>query len=128
MRGHLLLAKAFERLGQWEDCEEQVLAAMGDAPNDFALNLAYAALLLRRGHDANLLSEANDWLTRAELLASKAPSSQRTRQQIIDLTLTRSIYFALTDEVDAARQWANAVISQDKENKTAREILSAMDY
>ncbi len=128
MRGHLLLAKAFERLGQWDDCEEHVLAALGDAPNDFALNLSYAALLLRRGQDASVLSDANDWLTRAELLATKTPNDQRSRQQIIDLTLTRSIYFALTDEVDAARQWANAVISQDKENKTAREILSAMDY
>lgn len=127
-RSHLLLAKACERLGLWEDCEENVLAALGDGPNEFALNLSYAALLLRRSKSAALLSEANDWLVRAELLASKAPSAQRSRQQIIDLALTRSIYFALADEVDAARQWANAVINQDKENKLAREILSAMDY
>jgi tetratricopeptide (TPR) repeat protein len=128
VRSHVLLAKAFERLGQWEDCEENVMAALSDGPNEFALNLAYAALILRRSHDATMLAEANDWLTRAELLASKATSSQRSRQQIIDLALTRSIYFALTDELDAARQWANAVINQDKENKLAREILAAMDY
>ena len=37
-------------------------------------------------------------------------------------------YFALTDELETARQWVQTVIERDRDNKFAREILSAMDY
>ncbi len=127
-RNHLLLAKAYEKLKQWEDSEVEVLEALRQAPNDLTANLAYSALLLRRSQDAAALSEANNWLGRTEGLLNQLPPAQRDQRLVIDFTLTRSIYFALTDEVEAARQWAQAVIKTDGNNKLAREILSAMDY
>ena len=125
---HLLLAKAYERLRQWENCEEEARIAVQEDGNNFAADLSLGALLLRQGQDASTLAEANDWLTKAEQALNKVPAPQRGRQQIIELTLTRSIYLALTDDVETARQWAKAVVELDKENTQAQEILGAMDY
>ena len=127
-RGHLLLAKAYEKLHQWDDSESEIMEALRMAPNNFSANLAEAALVLRRGQDDDALSEANSWLARSERLLGETPATQRSVQLIVDLTLTRSIYFALTDQLDEARQWAKAVIEQDKNNNRAQEILTAMDY
>jgi tetratricopeptide (TPR) repeat protein len=127
-RAHLLLGKAFEKMHQWDEAEAEILESVRLAPNSFTANLAEAALVLRRGQDADMLMDANSWLARAERLLGELPATQRNQQTIIELTLTRSIYFALTDQLDAARQWANAVLSQDKNNPVAQQILSAMDY
>jgi tetratricopeptide (TPR) repeat protein len=127
-RNHLLLAKAYEKLQQWDDSEAEILEATKEAPDNFIANLALASVLLKRSQDDDALAEADGWLARSEKLLSETPPPQRNPQQVIDLTLTRSIYFALTDEVEAARQWAKAVISKDQNNKLAHDILTAMDY
>ena len=128
-RSHLMLAKAHEKLQQWEDCEEEAREAVADDPNDVLADLSLGALLLKRSHDnADVLAEANDWLTRAENALKQLPPQQRSRQEVIDLTLTRGIYFALSDDLDTARKWVQTVIDRDKENKLAREILDAMNF
>lgn len=127
-RSHLLLAKALEKKRDWGASESEILESLRLAPNSFTGNLAEAALVLRRGQDADALMDANGWITRSERLLGELPPQQRTRQMVIELSLTRSIYFALTDQLDAARQWAKAVIAQDKNNGVAQEILTAMDY
>jgi tetratricopeptide (TPR) repeat protein len=128
-RTHLLLAKAHEKLKQWDDSEDEARVAASEDPGDFTTDLSLAALLLRRsGDDDSALSEADDWLKRSELALSKMPPPQRNREQVIDLTLTRGIYYALTGELDTARQFVKTVIERDKDNKFAQEILSAMDY
>ena len=102
---------------------------MKDSPDDFTLNLGFGALLLKRSQDdPSLLSDADGWLAHAQEILKKMPPTERTRQQIVELTLTRSIYFALSDEVETARLWAKSVLEQDKDNKMAQEILSAIDY
>jgi tetratricopeptide (TPR) repeat protein len=127
-RSHLLLAKAYEKLGRWDDVESEVIESVRQAPNDFTANLALAALFLRHGENEEALTEADGWLSHAEQIMGDINTNRRDRQQVIDLTLTRSIYYALTDETETARHWAQAVINQDKNNKLAQEILSAMDY
>lgn len=127
-RGHLLLAKAYEKVRQWDDSESEILETLKQSPNNFTANLAEAALLLRRSQDDAALAEADTWLGRCERLLGDTPPPQRNTQLVVDLTLTRSIYFALSDQTDAAKQWANAVINQDRNNRLAQEILSAMDY
>ena len=128
-RNRIILAKAYEKLKRWDDAEEEIQIALKDAPDDFTLNLGFGALLLKRSQDdPSLLSDADGWLAHAQELLKKMPVTERSRQQIIELTLTRSIYFALADEVDTARLWAKSVLEQDKDNKMAQEILSAMDY
>ncbi len=127
-RSRVLLAKAYEKLKQWDECEQQIRQALKLDADDFTANLALADLLLKHSQDATTLSDANGWLARAEYLLNKMAAQQRTQLHMIDLTLTRGIYFALTDEVETARRWVKAVIDQDKENKFAQEILDAMGY
>ena len=128
-RNRIILAKAYEKLKRWDDAEEEIQVALKDSPEDFTLNLGYGALLLKRSQDdPSLLSDADGWLAHAQEILKKMPTTDRSRQQIIELTLTRSIYFALADEVDTARVWVKSVLEQDKDNKMALEILSAMDY
>ena len=87
------------------------------------------ALLLKRSRDnAAVLAEADDWLTRSENALKNIPPQRRNRQEVIDLTLTRGIYFALADEMDTARKWVQTVIERDKDNKLAKEILDAMNF
>jgi hypothetical protein len=47
---------------------------------------------------------------------------------VIDFTLTRSIYLALSNDVESARQWAQTVLESDNGNELAKEILAAMAY
>jgi tetratricopeptide (TPR) repeat protein len=128
-RSHMLLAKAYEKLQQWDDAESELLEVLRQSPNNFPASLGVAAAILRRSNaDGDGLPEANSWLSRAEALLGQMPALERNQQLVIDLTLIRSIYFALTDDLDSARQWAQAVLKTDGNNKLAREILSAMDY
>lgn len=128
--GHarLLMSKACEKVKLWEDAEEHALAAVKENPNDFAANLSVAALRLRRMQDATASGEVNGWLGRAENLLNSLPDNQKTGQQLIDLAVTRSIYFALNDDVQSARKWVNVIQERDKDNDLAQEILSAMQY
>ena len=128
-RTRVLLAKAYERLKLWDSSEEEVRTAVVQDPADFNAGLSMAALLLKRSRgDADVLAEANDWLTRAENDISRTSQTRRNRQQVIDLTLTRGIYFALADDVESARTWVKAVLALDKDNKFAQDILAAMDF
>jgi tetratricopeptide (TPR) repeat protein len=128
-RNRIILAKAYEKLKRWDEAEEEIQLAIKDSPDDFVLNLGLGALLLKRSQtDSSLLSDADGWLSHAQEILKKLPPTERNRQQIVELTLTRSIYFALSDEVETARVWAKSVLDQDKDNKMAQEILSAIDY
>lgn len=128
-RTHLLLAKAHEKLKQWPEAEREARTAAMQDPGDFSADLSLAALLLKHsGEDTDALANADDWLRRAEIALGNTPPLQRRREQVIELTLTRGIYFALTDEMDTARKFVKTVIERDRDNNFAREILSAMDY
>jgi tetratricopeptide (TPR) repeat protein len=128
-RTHLLLAKAYEKLRQWDDSEVAARLAASEDGDEFSADLSLAALLLKRsGDDDTALPEADEWLKRSEAALNKTPPLLRSREQVIDLTLTRGIYYALTDEMDTARKFVKTVIERDKDNKFAREILSAMDF
>ncbi len=128
-RTHLLLAKAHEKLKQWPEAEQEARTAAMQDPGDFSADLSLAALLLKHsGDDTGALADADDWLRRAEIALGNTPPLQRRREQVIELTLTRGIYFALTDEMDTARKFVKTVIERDRDNNFAREILSAMDF
>jgi tetratricopeptide (TPR) repeat protein len=126
---HLLLAKAHEKLQQWDDSEEEARLAVSDDPNDPVASLSLGTLLLKRSrNDTDALSEADDWLSRSEDALKQVPPGRRNRQAVIDLTLTRGIYFALSGEIDTGRKWVQTVIDRDKDNEFARQILAAMDF
>ncbi|HEX4645950.1 MAG TPA: tetratricopeptide repeat protein, partial [Verrucomicrobiae bacterium] len=115
----LMLAKAYEKLNQWDSAEEQVLTALNLDANDFTASLAMAVLLIKRSQNASVLADADGWLVRAEQLYGKLPD--KGRQQSVDLTLARSIYLALTDNVETARTWVKHILETDQNNEFARE-------
>jgi tetratricopeptide (TPR) repeat protein len=127
-RGHMLLAKAYERLKRWDDAGEEVAAALNLSPNDLTANLSLAALLLKDGSDPENLDQVNGWLSRCDQLLAAAPPQARNRQFLIDFTLTRSIYLALSGDVDSAREWVQTVINNDPNNQLAKDIRAAMAY
>ncbi len=118
-RNHLLLAKAYEKLKQWDDAEAEALEALRQSPTNLTASLDLAALLLRRSQDSDVLVDANDWLTRAEGLLGQATAAERSQQLVIDLTLLRSIYFALTDNVGRGAAMG-AGRAQDRQHEQAR--------
>ncbi|EEF58091.1 tetratricopeptide repeat protein [Pedosphaera parvula] len=124
----MLLAKACEKMKLWTDAEEHTLAAVKDSPNDYGATLSIAALLLRRMQDANVSAEVNGWLGRAESLLNTMPEQQKSRQQVIELALDRTIFFALNDDLQTARKWVNMVKEKDNDNDIAQEIIAAMQY
>lgn len=123
-RNRVLLAKAYERLNQWDRVEQNLQAALKLDPNDFAANLAQAALFLKRRSDPGGLSMAFRFLTRAEQILKK--DTKDTEQRLLQLTLTSSLYYALRGEMDKARQLLRGVLQSDKDNEEAREILAAL--
>jgi tetratricopeptide (TPR) repeat protein len=127
-RAHILLAKAYEKLKQYDDAEEEVLEAIKLSDSDASATLSLAVLLLKRAQDEDTLGDADGWLSRCAQLLSATPPAQRNRQLIIDYTLTRGIYYALADDFDAARQWVQTVLQSDPGNESAKEILSALAY
>jgi tetratricopeptide (TPR) repeat protein len=127
-RGHVLMAKAYEKLARWEEAEEEIVMALKAAPNDFTANLSLAALLLKRSDTPEILGEAGTWLQRCDKILSDLPPQQKNRQQVIEYSLTQGIFLALSDEVEMARKWISTVQDTDADNALAKEILSAMDY
>jgi len=128
-RAHLMLAKAHEKLRQWEECEDEARTSASNDPDNVLADLSLGALLLKRSDaDEAVLAEADDWLSRCESVLKRTPPEQRNRQQVIELTLTRGIYFALSGELDTARKWVQTVIDRDKDNQLAKEIMAAMDF
>jgi len=127
-RSHILLAKAFERVRQWDNAEAEIAAALSQEPDNMTACLAIAALIMKRGHTDASVTEAGNWLTRAELVLARTPTTQRTQQLLVDFTLIRAVNFALADDLENARRWVKAVLEEDKDNKLAQDIMAAMDY
>ncbi len=122
VRTRLLLAKAYEKLGQLALAEEQVRAATALAPNDFYVSLGYAALLMRRSEAPKVLAEANGHLIRAE----QACAAGCTLQQWVELVLTRAIHLGLSGEEEKARGLLTECLNRDPGNKEVRQALAAL--
>jgi tetratricopeptide (TPR) repeat protein len=114
-----LLAKAYENLHQYDRAEEQVRLALKQAPDDARLNLALAALLLKRG----ALAEAGKLLDRAaELTGKKDGEKHRT-----DYLAIRGVYLALSGDRQGAFRVLSEALEADKLHQQARAALEAMD-
>ncbi|MEW6306956.1 MAG: tetratricopeptide repeat protein [Verrucomicrobiota bacterium] len=121
-RARLALAKAHERLKQYDRAEKQLEAGLRFNQNDFAVNLGLCALLARRANDDDTLRRAGEHLQRA-IRASNPPS----RERLIDLNLTGGIYFALAGDAPAARRMLRQVIQIDPDNEAAKAALTAVN-
>lgn len=121
-RGRILLAKAYEKLDDWDRVEEQVRASLKLEPEDFRANLALVVVLLKRGDDASLRRQAELRLLKARDSLPQAP----TRGQVSDYTLTLGIYLALDGDREGTLRELERVLTiapDNKEARTAWELL-----
>ena len=124
-RGHLLLAKIYDKTGQPEKEASQVQAALAADPDDLTANIAQAALLLRHGDDAATLEQARKQIVATDVLYRKATRSQEAWK---DQTLLASIYNALTGDAASAREKLAQILSFDKDYEPAKAALAAMGF
>jgi tetratricopeptide (TPR) repeat protein len=125
----LMYAKILFKLHRLPQADEQAKAALRLDMNDFAANVAVAAIALKRGTNLTDLISAEQPLARAEAAVQTRLDVDRdaARQSMIDFCLTKAIYCGLTERLDTARQYAEHVFRLDPENQEAKEVLSALN-
>ena len=124
-RNRVILAKAYEKLNQFDKAEQQVRVALALEPGNALAHLSQAALVLRRGGPGTL-SQARNHLDKAQAILTKAGHKKDSAQQAISFLLTSSLYSALRDDLAEARQLAKQVLEREKDNPVAREILAVV--
>lgn len=115
----LLLAKAYERTQDYTKVLEALEPAQRRFPDDFLVNLATAAAILREGTDDNSFARAAQLIGRAEKAAGNSP----TPDQMVNLMVARGLLFALLDQSEAARANLQRVLEADPSREDVREVL-----
>lgn len=99
-RNAVLLAKAYAKTGDYTKAEWITLSALASHPNDFLANLSLASLIFRRPDHHLFLGRAAECIKKAERYIGPEP----TRQNRLDLALTKAIHFALSGRSEQARE------------------------
>jgi tetratricopeptide (TPR) repeat protein len=125
VRNRVLLAQAHEKLGNRARAIEELNNALALNANDFAANVALAALLMRESTSEDDLSPR---VRQSLINAERALRSSGSGRQLLDLALTQSIYHGLIDEPDRAREILKAALAYDKNDPAVAAALSAVGY
>jgi tetratricopeptide (TPR) repeat protein len=122
-RARLLVAKALEQLGRWDQVVSSVETLHRRYPDNLEANLALAAALVRTVEGPTPLPRIVHCLSRAEKLLGNTP----TADQIRSFLFTRGLVFALGGEPDRARDDFRQVLDLDKADADAREALDILE-
>lgn len=122
-RNRLLVAKAQEQLGHWDDVFAEVRTLQRRYPEDFYAQLALAAALLRNATDPAAFEQPAQLLAKAEKLAGDSPS----RDQVVNLLFLRGLLLGLADQPEAARTQLKRALELDKETAGAAEALQILE-
>lgn len=122
VRNRVLIAKAYEKLGNFDRAEEEVRLALAINAGDFAANIALANLLMRNAESQAFLPRVRQSITTAE----RALTINARSSQWVDLALTQSIFHGLSDNPDAARQILNAALAVAKDDAEVNAALDAI--
>ena len=125
VRNRVLLAKAHEKLGNRPRAIQELNYALALNSNDFAANLALAALLVRNSTGADDLSPR---IRQSLINAERALRGNSNGPHLLDLALTQSIYHALIDEPERAREILKAAQAFDKNDPAVEAALNAIGY
>jgi tetratricopeptide (TPR) repeat protein len=120
-RNHILVAKAHERLKQWKEAEQQVDAAVAEAPDDIVPHVAKAVLLLKSGAEENIERAAGHLKKAQEVFVTT--SDLRSYK---DLMLTSALCAALGGYPAEARKLVESVLKTDPDDDHAKEILESL--
>jgi tetratricopeptide (TPR) repeat protein len=125
----IMYAKVLFKLNRLPQADDQLKAALRLDPNDFAANVAVAAIAVKRGTSLSELIQAEQPLARAEQAVQSKLDVDRdgARQAMIDFCLTKAIYCGLTDRIDMARAYAKHVLTLESDNQDAKDVLAALN-
>lgn len=119
----LLLAKAYEYLGQLEKAEGEIREGLKRDPDDFMLNLSLADIYLMRGQEEEL-RKAGELLCKVGKHPNPgAPGENRG----INYSYACGIYCGLSGHIKEARQRLEAVRKRNLEYPGIEEALHALD-
>jgi tetratricopeptide (TPR) repeat protein len=123
-RNLFLFAKAAERAGDLSKAESALLLAVGANPSDFLANLGLANVLMKRPDADDYLGRIQDSVSRAEKNLGPNPSYQN----MLDLALTKSLYYTLSDDVERARLLLKEWLPRARDNSEINEMLMVLGY
>jgi tetratricopeptide (TPR) repeat protein len=125
----VMYAKILFKVNKLTQADEQVRAALKIDPNDFAANVALAAIAVKRGTNLTELIQAEQPLARAEQAVQSKLEIDReaARQAMVDFCLTKAIYCGLTDRTEMARAYAKHVLTLEVDNQDAKDVLAALN-
>jgi hypothetical protein len=118
-RSSVLLVKSYERRGDTLRAEWSALNAAGVYPNDWLVNLTLAAMLLKDENAESFLWRVEDAIKKAE----KGLGANPKRQQRLDLVLVKSVFLAMSDRKEEARQLVETVRPLPQELQEVMRIL-----
>ena len=119
-RSSVLLVKSYERRGDLSRAEWTALNAAGIYPNDWLVNLTLAATLLKDENAESFLWRVDEAIKKAEKGLGTSPK----RQQRVDLVLVKSIFLAMSDRKDEARQLVEGVRPLPPELQEVMRVLA----
>jgi len=123
VRNHLLLAKAYEKVDDLEAAEREVRLAIAQDGANFFANLSLANLLLKRQGGAEAWG-VRDALRKAE----QNMGAGAGRQNIIDLAISQSIFYALTGDVETARRILKGILNVSRDVPEVKQLLLLVGY
>jgi predicted Zn-dependent protease len=116
------LAKAYALAGKFKETEDEVRTALAKEPGAQNLQVALAALLLRRAETPEVLAEAGKQLDQARAaLGNNPPADLRWTYEV-----NRGIFLALSGDAQA-RVVLQGVLQQSPEHEAAKAALKALD-
>jgi tetratricopeptide (TPR) repeat protein len=118
-RSSVLLVKSYERSGDILRAELTALNAAGVYPNDWLVNLTLAATLLKDENAESFLWRIDDAIKKAEKGLGAIPK----RQQRLDLVLVKSVFLAMSDRKEEARQLVEAARPLTPELQEVMRVL-----
>jgi hypothetical protein len=115
-----LLVKSYERRGDMLRAEWMALSAAGIYPNDWLVNLTLAATLLKDESAESFLWRVDEAIQKTE----KGLGTNPKRQQRVDLVLVKSVFLAMSDRKDEARELIGGVRPLPSELQEVMRILA----
>lgn len=123
-RNRFLVAKAYERLGDFDRAEQELTLALAASANDFTANVGLANLLMRRSTDDGMSMRVRQSLMTAE----RAIRGTTSGQQLVELALAQGLYYGLNDELDRSREILKAALAFAKDHPDLTAALNAIGY
>jgi hypothetical protein len=128
VRNRILLGKIYaQKAGNWNEAAKQAEASCKLETNNVVPRLLLAAIALKQSAQTNYLSIADANLHTANDLLEKMPGSEEKVKRWREVTLDTAILFALENNLEFAKNWANAVLKNFPNDETAAEILKALN-